>query len=264
MTAAQTHTPRASEVKPLPRHPHLRVVRRPRVEHCATLRASALRPLVAPDATAHRLPDGTVLQLLWRPTVGGFGDGWALGVACPLCAQRSLVLRRPPGGGWACRTCQPVSHPSHRRSGNQRGKAKPSTWAMERLSDEQARCVRLLGLAQWPPPALFWSLSDLQVAERRPDAPRLSRRRRDALERRLDALESLRVAALSGWVGRLLKDQGIADTGTPIPTSWRRAAELEVAATQWAVRRQAHDHRTLRQRDAMRPEPFDVPMPHCR
>lgn len=252
MSAAGSRLPRWSEVgvplgTPLP-HRH----RLPRAEDCDLLRVSALRLRVAPDASSHELPCGTELQLLWAPC----GRGRRLLGLCPSCGARVAVLRRPPGGGWACRCCQPVSMRSHRRSGHRRGRGKPRSWALDQISDEQARCVRLLGLAQWPPPPMFWTLADLEAMPRRSDAPRLSRHRREALLHRLDALESLRVRAIAGCLSRLLGDQGRGDQGTP-PAAWMRSTEAMIAATQWAVRRPASDPRTLRRQGALRPLPFE-------
>jgi hypothetical protein len=147
-----------------------------------------------------------------------------------------------------------VSHQSWRRSGAPKGKRKPRSWRLAQIGDAQARLVRLLGLEAWPPGSL-WGLDDLRRAPRKADAPPLSPRRREALERRLDAYESLRVAEL---VPLVLELMGRSDAEAPEPALARRLAHAKATllSTRWAVRRQAHDPRTLRRLDATRAEPY--------
>jgi hypothetical protein len=253
MTCRRSRAPRRSEVGATPRQG-----RRPRAEDCDKLTAAGLRLLVGPTAQSYQLPDGTLLELRWRAVRGGIGGrGVALSLGCPGCLSTVRVLRRPPGEGWSCWRCRPVSHRSHRRSGGARGQRKPTTWHVDQILSEQRRVVALLGLAQWPPSPLFWSLTDVQALPRVPDAPRLSQHRRAALELRLDALESLRIAAqLPGlaWGLRLLGSKQKLD---PQELDWVVCAERVLKGTAWAMRRQAHDPRTLRLREAHRPEPFD-------
>lgn len=259
MASAKRRSPRCSHNEPPPGLPSLcQRRRRPRAEDCDRLTAAGLRPLLETDASHYRLADGTTLKLLWVPVRGGFGDGgMALGVACPGCSARVTVLRRPPGEGWSCWRCRPVSHPSHRRSGNSKGKSKPRTWQLDRILTEQRQIVGLLGFAVWPPARLFWNSRDLEAIPRLSKAPRFSPNRRLALMQRLDALESLRLATLLPAVRREIERLG-GDPAKPLPPfNWVAQAERTLTETSWAMRRQGHDPRTLRKREALRPEPFD-------
>jgi hypothetical protein len=222
---------------------------------CDTLRISALRlRLPEPNAPEYRLPSGTVLMLHRVACMGRGAGGHRLLADCPGCGARVTLLRRPPGGSWACWRCQPVSHQSWRRSGAPKGRRKPRSWRLAQINDAQSRLVRLLGLAGWPPGSL-WGLDDLRRAPRKADAPPLSLRRRDALERRLDAYESLRVAEL---VPMVLELMGQPESAAAEPAMARRLAHAKATLrdTRWAVRRQARDPRTLRRLDATRAEPF--------
>ena len=104
----------------------------------------------------------------------------------------------------------------------------------------------MLGLEQWPPARVLWGLQDLQADSRVPDAPRLSGERREALERRLNALEDIRICAYAP----LIRREGKALGGlVAVPTAEERylaAAKNQLAETSWAMRRQARDPRTLR------------------
>jgi hypothetical protein len=104
----------------------------------------------------------------------------------------------------------------------------------------------MLGLQHWPPMRVLWSLQDLRTADRTPDAPRLSSQRRDALERRLNALEDIRISAFAPLVQRdsqrLLGSAAVPAFGH----GELAAAERVLAETNWAMRRQARDPRTLR------------------
>lgn len=232
--------------------------RRPRAEDCDRLTAAGIRPLLEPGATHYRLADGTVLQLRWKPVRGGFGKGGkALGVSCPGCSASSLVLWRPPAAGWGCWRCHRISYPSHRRSGNKRGYRKPSTWQLEKITTEQFKVVALLGFTQWPPQKLLWSRADLEELPRLWRQRRLSARRRAALMERLDALESLRLAGLLPVVRREVERLGGEEAQPLPPLGWMERAEKTMAETNWAVRRQQHDPRTLRAIESRRPQPFD-------
>lgn len=113
--------------------------------------------------------------------------------------------------------------------------------------DQQRRCAALLGLAQWPPNKLLWDWRDLQQADRRPGAPRLSRRRALALTRRLEALEWLRFCAAASQMNRFM-------AGLNLPPALAHAdaevlcrdAEVLLRITSWAVRRPPQDPRTNR------------------
>ena len=232
--------------------------RRPRAEDCDRLTAAGLRPLLKPGATHYRLADGTVLQLLWNRVRGGFGKGGkALGVLCPSCSASVLVLWRPPAAGWGCWRCHRISYPSGRRSGNKRGHRKPSTWQLEKITTEQLKVVALLGFTQWPPPQLLWCRADLEELPRAWKHRQLSARRRAALMDRLDALESLRLAGLLPTVRREIERLGGEEAQPLPPLGWLERAEKTMTETSWAVRRQAHDPRTLRAMESRRPQPFD-------
>lgn len=74
---------------------------------------------------------------------------------------------------------------------------------------------------------------------------------------RLDALESLRLATLLPAVRRVTERLGD-DLATPLPPlNWVTQAERTLTETSWAMRRQGNDPRTLRKREALRPEPFE-------
>jgi hypothetical protein len=213
---------------------------RPRAEACPRLALATLRPLLAPGAERCTLPDGTALELRWRPVRCCFGgDGVELLARCPSCGAPVRVLRHPPGEGWSCWRCCPVSHPSHRRSGARPGCGKPTTWRLDQLQDAQRRAAELLGLEAWPPPGLrlLWGLSDLAAIPPRAGAPRLSIRRRLALLRRLDALQTLRLAAVvPGVVAELEALSGDRLALPQLPGMAERAAAV-VQETRWAVRR---------------------------
>lgn len=175
---------------------------RPLAEECRRLSTGQLRHLLTQASTSYVLRNGQRLQLRWSRCRGCFGDGegWALLFACPVCDRNCRVLWLPPGRGWGCCRCRPVSHPSHRRSGSKAGRIKPPRWRLDQLDVAQARTVELLGLQEWPPNKLFWTWRDLEVASVRPDAPRLSQRRRRTLLTRLECLEALRLAVIAGGI----------------------------------------------------------------
>jgi hypothetical protein len=224
--------------------------RRPRAEDCKRLTIGYLRKRVTSSTTSYTLRDGQRLELRWSRCRGCFGggEGLALVIACPICSRNCRVLWCPPGQDWGCYSCRPVSHRSHRRSGSSTGGLKPPLWRMSQLNTAQVRAARLLGLQEWPPNQLFWSRHDLEVAPRRPDAPRLSHRRRRALLTRLECLETLRIALTAGDI-RSEKQALRGDLSAwPELRKLAKAAALEERGTRWALRHGAHDPRTLRQR----------------
>ena len=219
---------------------------RHRAECCERLALADLRPLVQPGAEALDLPDGTTLALRWGGVRGCFGGrpGRALLLTCPICDRSCRVLWRPPGERWGCCCCWRISYRSHRRSGSRKGQPKPPSWHCEQLQQEQHRCADLLGLESWPPERLLWRGRDLQLAARRPDAPRISHHRQQALIRRLDALESLRVLAILPAVDAFLSSVGAPEPGAP--PGWAEQAAEVIHATGWAVRRGPRDPRSSR------------------
>jgi hypothetical protein len=221
-------------------------MRRPRAEACDRLALADVRGLVEPGAETAALPDGTTLALRWGEARGCYGGrpGCALLLVCPICSRSARVLWRPPGRGWGCCRCWPLSHPSHRRPGARKGRPKPLRWRGQQINREQRRCADLLGLESWPPERLLWSGRDLWRAPRRPDAPRISHHRQLALIRRLDALESLRVLAIIPNVDAFMKPQGLALQ--PPPAGMGPRATETVHATGWAVRRGPRDPRSSR------------------
>lgn len=235
---------------------------RPRAEACQRLSVGELRRLAAPGAQSLTLADGQALALQWRPVVGCYGGrGQALLIGCPVCGAWGRVLWCPPGQGWGCWRCRPVSHRSHRRPGGGRWRifGKGPDWHRQQIADEQDRIAEMLGLQRrallmgrvmdWRPDRLFWTLRDIQNAPRRPDAPRLSARRRDALERRLDALESARLLAVMGGLPGMIGP----NEGTPRLMAIHSRLELE--ESRWAMRRPPRDPRTIRGAMAAAPEP---------
>ena len=211
-------------------------MRRHRAEACDRLALADVRPLVEPGAAAAALPDGTALALRWGTARGCYGGrpGRVLLLSCPVCSRSARVLWRPPGCGWGCCKCWPLSHASHRRPGAHRGRPKPLRWRGQQINREQRRCADLLGLEIWPPDLIMWSARDLWLAPRRPDAPRISHHRQQALIHRLDALESLRVLAI------------IPEALLLPPAGMETRATETVHATGWAVRRGARDPRSSR------------------
>ena len=97
-------------------------MRRHRAEACDRLALADVRPLVEPGAAAAALPDGTALALRWGTARGCYGGrpGRVLLLSCPVCSRSARVLWRPPGCGWGCCKCWPLSHASHRRPGAHR------------------------------------------------------------------------------------------------------------------------------------------------
>ncbi len=222
---------------------------RPRAERCRRLSLADLRTLVEPPAAALALRDGTELELRWGPARGCYGGrpGRALLLLCPSCRRSCRVLWSPPAAPWACGLCHRISYRSHRRPGARKGQPKPMRWRLEAIHAEQRRCADLLGLAQYPPSRLIWSLRDLLEAPLRPDAPRQHWRRRLALLQRLDALESLRVLAHAPGLAALLEQMGSTADLSP-PKGLRERAAAVVHRTGWAVRRGPRDPRTARGR----------------
>lgn len=225
--------------------------RRPRAEACDRLTAASLRPLLVPEAPACTLPGGQLAGLEWRPVRGCYGGrGRALLVRCPDCSAPSRVLWRPPGRGWGCWRCCPVSHPSHRRPG-WHGRGKPSGWQLDQIEAEQERIAPLLGLPTgaglrrgWRSCLpLLWSLGHLQTAPRAPGAPRLSWRRREALQERLDALESLRIL---GVIEACPFRDRLNPPGDERPALLAAYCRATLYLTDWAMRRPTQDPRTLR------------------
>lgn len=220
--------------------------RRPRAADCERLTVGDLRPLVEPGADHHRLADGTELALGWRPVQGCFGGrgGRALLAICPICTAEARVLWRPPGSGWGCWRCHPISHPSHRRSGSRAGRPKPPRWERQRIGAEQCRIADLLGLTQWPPERLLWDWRTLLVAPRWPDAPELSVHRELALCRRACALETLRVGLFLPSINAELGALGKELPPWPGMAGQVAAAHRVLATTRWAMRRPAGDPRS--------------------
>jgi len=251
MSSAEKSSPRCSQIKPppvtptpYPRH------RRPRAEDCERITAAQIRRWVQPESTNWKMADGTLLELRWAVVRGcgngNNGTGTELTLACPQCEATVRVLRQPPGEGWSCWRCRPVSHPSHRRPGSRGCRQKPPSWRLAQVISEQRRVVELLGLEQWPPRKVLWKFSDLEASPRRQRAPRLSEHRRTALLLRLDGLETLRYGAVLPLLQHELKALG---AQPPDLASWEqlnRHASFVLASTAWAVRRPAKDRRTNR------------------
>ena len=232
-------------------HKIVHIARRPRAEDCLRITGAGIRPFVAPGALQHRLNDSTAVELRWSTVRGCYGgQGTALALGCPACSQTVRVLRKPPGEGWSCRNCRPVSHRSHRRSGASRGNQKPWSWRIAQVCDEQGRIAGMLGLEQWPPARLLWGLQDLEGDSRLPDAPRLSAQRRKALERRLNALEDIRICTFAPLIRRERKALGSLVAAPTAEERYLAAAERQLAETSWAIRRQARDPRTARQKES--------------
>lgn len=220
--------------------------RRPLAEHCQRLSVGQLRPLVPPDAEAHRLADGTLLQLRWAEVRGCFGGrGRALVIRCPRCDSHARVVWRPPGREWGCWRCQPVSTAAHRRSGARRGRGKPTSWHLARIETEQQRIAHLLGIV-WPPQMMLWTWRTLGRERRLPGARRLSARRRLALQQRTCALETVRVALLIPQIRAELQSWGQAlPAWDSMPVQVAAAHEL-IGRTEWAMRRTPANLRTAR------------------
>lgn len=234
-------------------------MRRPLAEHCERLSVTDLRPLVEPGAERHTLADGTPLELRWAVVRGCFGgrEGRALVLRCPGCRAYARVLWRPHGADWSCWRCQPISHRSHRRSGSRAGRRKPASWHVDRIREEQQRIAELLALEHFPPRPLVWGLPELEAVPRLPGA-RLCPERDRALLLRLDALETLRVAVVLPGIAQQLDgwEEEPPDLSA-LPRLRSRAEQME-RATRWAMRRGAHDARTLRRWNRP-PEPESKP-----
>lgn len=217
-----------------------------------------LRGLVQRGEPSCCLPDGTALTLQWRPVRGCYGgSGQAALIACPAsCGRWVRVLWRPPGLGWGCWSCRPVSHRSHRRPGSHRrhrrpgiNSRKPRNWHRQQASDEQDRIALLLfgpigtGLRRgWRDRLpLVWGLRDLRALQRHPNAPRISRRRFDALVERLDALEGLRI--LEVLAACPFRDR-LSPPNDDQPRLWAAYCRATLCLTEWAMRRPARDPRS--------------------
>jgi hypothetical protein len=228
-------------------HKIVHIARRPRAEDCLRITGAGLRPFVTPGALHHSLNDGTALELRWATVRGCYGgQGTALALGCPTCSTTVRVLRKPPGECWSCRNCRPVSHRSHRRSGSSRGKQKPWSWRIAQVCEEQGRIAEMLGLQHWPPKRVLWGLQDLRADARAPDAPRLSAERREALDRRLDALEDIRICAFAPLIRRESQALGCLTAVSTVGERYLAAMKRQLTETSWAMRRQARDPRTLR------------------
>lgn len=238
--------------------------RRPRAEDCKRLTIGYLRKRVTSSTTFYTLRDGQRLELRWTRCRGCFGEGegFALVIACPVCNRNCRVLWCPPGQGWGCCSCRPVSHRSHRRSGSSNGGLKPPLWRVDQLNTAQVRAAWLLGLQQWPPNNLLWSRQDLEVAPRQPNAPRLSHRRRHALLTRLYCLDVLRIALIAGDIR---SEQQALRGDLPASPELRKMAKTAALVeryTRWAVRHGAQDPRTPRQRFVQKHAITEVSVPN--
>ena len=193
------------------------------------------------------LREGTHLVLAWNPVKGCFAaPGLALLILSPGCSRRGRVLYRPPGRGWGCWICTPISTPSHRRSGSRRGRPKPDTWHIDRHKEEETRVLRLLVLERregedrsaW---MLLW-------ASRR-DNPSIGRERRYALVDRALAHRNLAQAT-----GRLFLRRDLISLGATLASvsdllsAAVAMAEETISRTSWAMRRPGQDVRTGRDR----------------
>jgi hypothetical protein len=219
-----------SSTLPLPcaTHPRGRCLR---VEDTEVLRIADYRPQLQVGARSVVI-DGQLLDLRWMRVKNPVLEArtgsaaWRLYALCPACGKSARLLRRQRGAkGWSCVKCLRVIYPSQRRSGNgnRKGGPKPARSIAFRWQLQQERVARLLGLPQWPPQKLLWSVGDLT-----PQRP-MSRHRRHALLMRLEALENLRIGALAG--AGVLKSAG----GPPTPGSPAVSA-LTLRDTQWALR----------------------------
>jgi hypothetical protein len=217
------------------------MTKRPRSEECQRLTLATVLPLVQPGAEALTLADGTTLALRWgvvRGCYGGDRDGRALLLICPSCGRRARVLHRPPARAWGCWTCSPVSRRSHRRPGARAGCPKPRNWRLEQIVAEQYRCADLLGLASWPPRALFWTPPAVLTLQRRRGARRIRRLKACALALRLYALDTLRWAMPSpAQLTHFVEKQGLSLQGTGEFQELQDEATGLLRATEWAVRR---------------------------
>lgn len=219
-----------SPTLPLPcaAHPRGRCLR---VEDTEALRIADCRPELQVGAQSVVIDDCR-LELRWMQVKNPVQEAragsaaWRVYALCPACGKSARLLRRRRGAkAWRCVKCLGVIYPSQRRSGNgnRKGGPKPARSNAFRWQLQQERVARLLGLPQWPPLKLLWGVGDL--CPLRP----ISRHRRHALLMRLDALETLRIAALAG--AEVFKSSG----GAPTPESLA-ASELTLRSTQWALR----------------------------
>ena len=217
------------------------MTKRPRSEDCQRLTLAKVRLLVPPGAEALTLADGTTLALRWgvvRGCYGGDRDGRALLLICPSCGRNARVLHRPPAKGWGCWSCTPVSRRSHRRPGARAGQPKPRSWRRHQIAAQQRRCAYLLGLASWPPRALFWTPADVLTLPRRRGARRIRRLKACALALRLYALDTLRWGMPSpAQLTRFAEKQGLSLQGTGEFQELQDEATGLLRATEWAVRR---------------------------
>lgn len=214
---------------------------RPRSEDCQRLTLAKVRPLVQPGDEALKLADGTVLGLRWgavRGCYGGDRDGRALLLICPSCGRNARVLHRPPAKAWGCWSCTPVSRLSHRRPGARAGCPKPRNWRLEQIISEQYRCADLLGLASWPPRALFWTPADVLALPRRRGARRIRRMKACALALRLYSLETMRwMVPFPAQLTRFAEKQGLLLQKSGEFQELQDEATGLLRATEWAVRR---------------------------
>lgn len=213
-------------------------------EKCGRLIARDVRKMVQVGDESVTLSDGFVLQLRWAEIRGYCAPAKCIKLVCPVCDRNTDLLWLPPGGSWKCYKCVPVCYPSERRTGSRNGQ-KHINWHRARLIDQQKVCVELLGLIEWPLKKAMWTWEDVLDAPQRPDAPVIRARRAEALAKRLDALDALRLALISKKLECCEAEIGEIDA--------IGAATLK--ATAWAVKRRVPDQRNAGRSGGTRSRP---------
>jgi hypothetical protein len=179
------------------------------------------------------IADGARLALCWREVKGAFAKGGGRGTAmsllayCPTCGATARSLLRPAGeAAWRCCSCTAVTYRCQRRPGNSKGKNKPLSYEMARLTAQQDRIACMLALRAWPPRKLMWSAAELEPTRK------LQPERMAALLARLDAVEALRLLVLQ----RQLSILGASVTEPIVSPEQEAALHRLMAATKWALR----------------------------
>lgn len=210
------------------------------VEKCRRLMAREVRKKVSVGDETVRLDDGLVLKLRWNEVKGVWAGSKSIAMVCTGCGVNSCVLYQAPGRAlWQCYKCVPISYQSERRSGPVRG-ARPLKYVLAQIEAHQQACVEMLGLAEWPLKKAFWTWEDILAAPRKPEARRITAARKEALAKRLDAWDALRVCALTpGGNSALIYNGETAAIHKSDLRALRAAGQAMIKATAWSTRRRA-------------------------
>lgn len=193
-------------------------------EHCRRLLSRDIRRMVQVGADSVVLEGNKEIKLRWIEVKGYCAPAKSVRMLCPECDKSLMVIWNIPDGSWLCKQCARIDYPS---TG-----VPEQEWHSVKFRSKKQQCLKLLGLAQWPPANPDWNWHHVLELPRRPDAPQTKRKRAQALAQRLAALDSLELC-YSGTVAN----------GHHSVNALKAAGHEVLRATNWATRRQLPDPR---------------------